>query len=195
MNKGRYIIFEGVDGSGKSTQAKILSQRLGAKLTREPGGTLIGQKIRELILHSNDSLEVETEAILMAADRSEHLAKIILPAVSTGVDVVSDRSYLSSYAYQGYGDGFSLVRLKELNEPLLRIVMPTHIIFIDTPIDIATSRINGEKDRFESSGNNFFERVREGYLSLEKESSLPWLTIDGMKSVEEISEIINRFID
>ena len=195
MNKGRYIIFEGVDGSGKSTQAKILSQRLGAKLTREPGGTLIGQKIRELILHSNDSLEVETEAILMAADRSEHLAKIILPAVSTGVDVVSDRSYLSSYAYQGYGDGFSLVRLKELNEPLLRIVMPTHIIFIDTPIDIATSRINGEKDRFESSGNKFFERVREGYLSLEKESSLPWLTIDGMKSVEEISEIINRFID
>lgn len=195
MNKGRYIIFEGVDGSGKSTQAKILSQRLGAKLTREPGGTLIGQKIRELILHSNDSLEVETEAILMAADRSEHLAKIILPAVSTGVDVVSDRSYLSSYAYQGYGDGFSLVRLKELNEPLLRIVMPTHIVFIDTPIDIATSRINGEKDRFESSGNNFFERVREGYLSLEKESSLPWLTIDGMKSVEEISGIINRFID
>jgi len=195
MNKGRYIIFEGIDGSGKSTQAKILSQRLGAKLTREPGGTLIGQKIRELILHSNDSLEVETEAILMAADRSEHLAKIILPAVSTGVDVVSDRSYLSSYAYQGYGDGFSLVRLKELNEPLLRIIMPTHIIFIDTPIDIATSRINGEKDRFESSGNYFFEKVREGYLSLEKESSLPWLTINGMKSVEEISEIINRFID
>jgi len=195
MNKGRYIIFEGIDGSGKSTQAKILSQRLGAKLTREPGGTLIGQKIRELILHSNDSLEVETEAILMAADRSEHLAKIILPAVSTGVDVVSDRSYLSSYAYQGYGDGFSLVRLKELNEPLLKIVKPTHIIFIDTPIEIATSRINGEKDRFESSGNYFFEKVREGYLSLEKESSLPWLTINGMKSVEEISEIINRFID
>jgi dTMP kinase len=194
MSKGRYIIFEGIDGSGKSTQARILAERIQAKLTREPGATLVGEKIRELILHSNTSLEVETEALLMAADRAELVSKVLVPLTNSGIDVVSDRSYLSSYAYQGFGDGFSLERLKSINEPLLTNIKPNYIIFIDTPVEIALSRITAKKDRFEGSGTLYFERVRDGYLSIALTSEIPWLTIDGELPIDTIAEMVLEFI-
>jgi dTMP kinase len=194
MIKGRYIIFEGIDGSGKSTQARILADTIQAKLTREPGATIAGEKIRELILHSNSSLEVQTEALLMAADRAELISKVILPAITNGTDIVSDRSYLSSYAYQGFGDGYSLDRLRELNEPLIKDVKPNYIIFIDTPVEIALSRIKAKKDRFEGSGKLYFDRVRDGYLLMASTSETPWLTIDGELPIDEISEMIMEFI-
>ena len=194
MSKGRYIVFEGIDGSGKSTQARILAERIQAKLTREPGATLVGEKIREIILHGNTTLEVETEALLMAADRAELIAKVVTPLINSGIDVVSDRSYLSSYAYQGFGDGFSLDRLKSLNEPLLIEIKPSYIIFIDTPVEMALSRITAKKDRFEGSGSLYFNRVRDGYLAMALTSEIPWLSINGELPIETISDIVFEFI-
>ena len=174
-----YIAFEGPEGTGKSTQAKLLAEALGAVLTRETGGTAIGQRLRD-ILHDNavDSLEWRAEALITAADRAQHIAEIVLPALRSGRPVVSDRSVYSTLAYQGYGRGLDLDELRKINDWAIQGVWPTLVVFVKAPADMIADRLNRrELDRFERAGDEFHERVLDGFGSMADADPERWVTI------------------
>ena len=180
-----YIAFEGPEGTGKSTQAALLAEALGALLTRETGGTAIGQRLRD-ILHDNavDSLEWRAEALITAADRAQHLAQVVIPALRSGRPVVSDRSVYSTLAYQGYGRGLDVAELRTINDWAVQGVWPSLIVFVEAPAEVIAHRLTGrELDRFERAGDEFHERVLQGFRSMAEADPDHWLTIsaDGTK--------------
>ena len=188
----RLIVFEGGEGSGKSTQAALLATRLGALLTREPGGTEIGRRIRALVLDDavGAALDVRAEALLMAADRAQHVAEVIRPALERGVDVVSDRFTGSTLAYQGFARGLPVAELAKLSTWATGGLEADLVILLDVPAAVAATRMKPEADRMESAGDDFHRRVAEGYLALAAGDPQRWRVVDGSGSVTEVEALV-----
>jgi len=168
--RGKFITLEGIDGAGKSTHIAWLAERLRQTgrevvLTREPGGTPLGERLREILLH--DAMDVGTEALLVFAARREHLAKVVRPALARGAWVVSDRFTDATFAYQGGGRQFPMEKLQVLESWVQEGLHPDLTLFFDVPVTTAQARMTGTKaapDRFEREDAAFHERVREAYL-------------------------------
>ena len=189
MNRrGKYIAFEGWEASGKSTQARLLSQRLDAVLTREPGGTALGLAIRDLLLGDGPAPTERAEALLFAADRAQHLAEVVEPALAEGRDVVTDRSYGSTLAYQGYGRGQSIEELMRLVEWTSGGLLPDLVVFLTVGVDRADDRLGDQRDRMESEDVDFAQRVVEGFGALAEADPDRWVVVDGAGSIEEVAQ-------
>jgi dTMP kinase len=196
MNK--FITFEGIDGSGKSTQAKMLHDAIGGVLTREPGGTLFAEKIRSILVESSsDNYEKETELLLFAAARLDHTRRIIQPALKEGKNVVCDRYFDSTLAYQGYGRGYDRTLIKSLYQSFLGDFAPniTFIFDIDPKTALArtNSRTNNE-NRFEAEGLLFYEKIRQGFLEIAKNNPSRCHIIDASEDVATIAKQIISII-
>lgn len=185
-------MFEGGEGSGKSTQAALLASRLGAVLTREPGGTEIGRRIRSLVLDPavGVALDVRAEALLMAADRAQHVAEVIRPALARGVDVVSDRFTGSTLAYQGFARGLPVGELAELSSWATGGLEADLVILLDVPAEVAATRMKPEADRMEAAGDDFHRRVGDGYRALAAGDPARWRVVDGSGSVSEVEALV-----
>jgi dTMP kinase len=187
--RGRFIAFEGGEGSGKSTQAARLAAALGAVLTHEPGGTPAGALIRSLLLDpSIDVLDARAEALLLAADRAQHVSTVIRPALEAGRDVVSDRYAGSSLAYQGYGRQLPLHDIRWLSDWAAGGLWPDLVILLDVPIEEARARLRATgmtPDRLESEAIDFHSRVAEGFRELAA-AERTWVLLDGRGSVDEV---------
>lgn len=190
--RGKFITFEGIDGAGKSSHVEWLAERLREKgltvrVTREPGGTELGEKLRELLLHS--SMDLETETLLMFAARREHLAKLIEPALAAGEWVICDRFSDATYAYQGGGRGLERSKLQQLEQWVHGHLQPDLTLLFDLPLDVARERIalaSRVLDRFEQERADFHERVRQAYLERWHASPRRIRIIDAQGSIDEI---------
>ena len=193
MSLGKYIAFEGLEGCGKSTHVKRLATRLNAVMTREPGGTAIGSMLRDILIDpANTNLSPRAEALMMAADRAQHIAELISPALASGQHVVTDRSVYSSLAYQGYGRQQDLTELKRLNNWAINNLWPDLVIYIDVPIEVLLERLKKrELDRFEREDRTFFERIDAGFRSMASSDPEHWLIVDGTPPKDELEEIIS----
>ncbi|MEA4815361.1 MAG: dTMP kinase [Lachnospiraceae bacterium] len=200
---GKFITFEGGDGAGKTTQIKLLTEYLSGKgvaflVTREPGGTKISEKIREILLdRGNKEMDAITEAYLFAASRSSLVKELILPELRQGKAVICDRFFDSSLAYQGFGRGLGAETVLKINEEALRGVSPDITFFIDVPPDLGTKRREaaGEPDRMELSDMEFKEKVYAGYKFISEAERERIITIDGRKSPDEIHSQITAHIN
>ncbi len=197
--KGRFITFEGIDGAGKSTHISFVSRLLSQAgidniLTREPGGTPLGEKLREILLHQK--MYPSTEALLMFAARQEHLEQVIYPALERGTWVISDRFSDASFAYQGYGKGLSLHKLEKLESWVQDNFQPDLTLLFDLQPEIAERRRKKTHamDKFEQEKEDFFKRVQVGYLMRAKSYSQRFQIIDSSKPIEEIQEQIASII-
>lgn len=187
----RFIAFEGGEGCGKSTQARLLAERLGAVLTREPGGTAVGSRIRELLLDpAFGRLDPRAEALLLAADRAQHVAEVVRPALAAGRHVVTDRYVGSSLAYQGAGRGLPVEEVRAVSTWATEGLRPDLTILIDVPVAVAAARLGAERDRFEREGAGFHERVRAAFLALAGEDPEGWVVIDGTAPVASVAEAV-----
>jgi dTMP kinase len=173
MKKPMFITLEGIDGSGKSTQMQRLAARLQEAgetvvVTRDPGGTPLGQKLRHILLHHDGFIAPHTELFLYLADRAQHVAELIRPALDEGKVVLCDRYLDSTFAYQGGGRGFPLKEIASLNELATGGLMPDRTLLFDGPVDLLLGRANhrGQADRLEQETHDFYERVRRQYLAL-----------------------------
>ncbi len=199
MERGRFITLEGVDGAGKSTHLSWLVNHLRAQgravvQTREPGGTPLGEKLRELLLH--EPMHLETEALLMFAARREHLERVIRPAVARGDWVVCDRFTDASFAYQGGGRGLSSAKLSQLEDWVQEGFQPDLTLLFDLPIDIAAQRMAGaarQLDRFEQEKADFHERVRAAYLARAAAMPARVKVIDSRQGVEQIQKQLEEY--
>jgi len=197
---GKFITLEGIDGAGKSTHHPWLVEVLRGRgkrvvATREPGGTALGEKLRQVLLH--DTMHLETEALLMFAARREHLDKVILPALERGDWVVSDRFTDASFAYQGGGRGLPRERLEILENWVQGGLQPHLTLLFDTPIDVAQARLGASgnaPDRFEREQQAFFERVRLAYLDRARRDPKRIVVIDATKSLADIRVILEEVI-
>lgn len=197
-----FITFEGVDFCGKSTQVELLKDYLLAQnknvhLIREPGGTEISEKIREILLDKkNNAMVMETEIFLFSASRAQLVREVIRPFLQKGYYVISDRFHDSSTAYQGFGRGLSVDAILNIHNLAIGKTIPDITFFIDVPNEVAFARkkniSHSDLDRIEVSDNTFYERVREGYLYLSKKEKR-FRVIDGTKNIKQINEqIINE---
>jgi dTMP kinase len=187
--RGRLIALEGIDGCGKSTQAKAVASALGALLTHEPGATPLGAQLRRLLLDPDSGSAPVTpraETLLMAADRAQHVAEVIEPALASGVWVVTDRYSGSTIAYQGYGRGLGRDGLAEVVAWATAGVEADLSVFVDVPVDVAAARGRGA-DRLERLGPEFAGRVREGFAAQAKGEPGRWLVVDGTRDVDAIT--------
>jgi len=186
--RGRLIALEGIDGCGKSTQVRILAERLDAVATFEPGATALGSSLRALLLDPDRAPVADrTEALLMAADRAQHLADVIVPALDAGRWVVTDRFSASTLAYQGYGRGLDLARLGDLVEWATGGLRPDLTVLLDLPVAAAAARRAGVPDRLEAEGDGFLQRVADGFLSLASSAEDPWLIVDATAPVGSVA--------
>ena len=180
--RGRFIVFEGVDGCGKTTQSKLLAEALGALWTREPGATALGQELRSLLLDHDrvtPSPVPRAEALMMLADRAQHIEEVIRPALEEGRWVVSDRFAGSTIAYQGYGRGFDSPTFRAAIDFSTAGVAPDLVVLLTVGREEAAARMGERRDRFEALGVAFFEKVREGYEAQAIEDPARWATLDG----------------
>jgi dTMP kinase len=193
---GRFIVLEGGEGSGKSTQARLLADALGAVLTREPGATEVGRRIRDVVLDpaAGRGLDDRAEALLMAADRAQHVAEVVRPALDAGRDVVSDRFSGSTLAYQGHGRGLDLGELAWLSRWAARGLEPDVVVLLDVPREVAAARMGGAPDRMEAAGAAFHTRVLAGYRSLAAADPARWVVVDGTGTVEEVAERVLKAV-
>ena len=199
MNKAKFITFEGVDGAGKSTHLAWFTDALRQRgtdlvLTREPGGTPLGEKLREILLH--EPMHAETEAMLMFAARREHLEQVIRPAMEQGTWVVSDRFSDASFAYQGGGRGVSIAKLEQLERWVQDDLQPDLTLLFDIPIEVARQRLasNASLDRFELEQGEFFERVRQAYLARAAKKPQRFIVIEAEKSISEVKQKLSEVI-
>jgi len=205
------ISFEGGDGSGKTTQLKLLEDYLASLgevclSTREPGGTTLGRMIREVLLEvGEEKISPPTELFLYLADRAHHVREVIQPALKSGKIVLCDRFTDSTLAYQGYGRGVDLHMLRDLNQVASFGVTPDLTFFLDCPVEIGLSRTtqrvveqrtsNRREDRFEREEIVFHERVRRGFLDLAQAAPTRIHTLDASRPVQEVHEDIRRIVD
>lgn len=187
---GRFVVLEGGDAGGKSTQAALLVERLRALgrdvvLTFEPGATEAGAAIRTLLLHSAGSIEPLAETLLLAADRAQEVADIVRPALARGADVVSDRYVPSSLAYQGVGRGLGIEKVEKLNRWATGGLKPDVVVVLDVDDAVAASRRSLPGDRLERAGAEFHATVRNAYRSLAVERG--WALVDGNAGVDVVA--------
>ncbi|MFY9723027.1 MAG: dTMP kinase [Azonexus sp.] len=198
--RGKFITFEGIDGAGKSSHVEWLATFLRDKgkvvhVTREPGGTELGEKLRELLLHK--SMHLETETLLMFAARREHLAKVIEPALANGEWVVCDRFSDATYAYQGGGRGLDRAKLQQLEHWVHGHLQPDLTLLFDLPLDVARERIvlaSRVLDRFEQERADFHERVRQAYLERAHSSPARIRVVDAQQSIETIRNLLEMTV-
>ncbi len=189
---GRLIALEGIDGCGKTTQARLLAERLGALLTFEPGATRLGASLRSLVLERDQPpVGQRTEALLMAADRAQHVAELIRPALDQGTWVITDRFSGSTLAYQGYGRGLDLADLEHLIAWATDGLVPDLTVLVDVPLAVASARRTGTTaDRFEAEGDGFQQRVADGFRVLATGQEPRWSVVDGSASVAEVAAAV-----
>ncbi len=203
MSKNLFITFEGIEGCGKTTQSKMLKHYLEKNgydvvLSREPGGTEIGNRIREILIDPKYKgvLTPETEVLLYLADRNQHLKEKIIPSLREGKFVISDRYHYSSVAYQCFGRNLDCSKINFIFEKFIEGIEPDIVFLIDIDVETSFNRVKNraknekvELSRFELEHKNFHSKIREGFLTLAKKKS-NFIVIDGTKSPEEIHEII-----
>jgi len=200
-------VFEGGEGCGKSTQAALLADRLDAVLTREPGGTALGAELRRILLAppaleegasedgSPDTVAERTEALLMAADRAQHVAQVLRPAIDSGRDVVCDRYIASTVAYQGAGRGLDVQELLDISRWASGALMPDVVVLLVVPEHVAAERTGGARDRIEAAGGGFHRRVADSFLSQAEEDPLRWIVVDGVGTADEVHDRVRRALE
>lgn len=183
----RFIAFEGGEASGKSTQARLLAERLDAVLTREPGGTHLGEVARDLLLDpAHPHLVDRAEALLFAAARAQHVAEVVRPALDAGRHVVCDRFAASSFAYQAYGRGLDLAAVRSLSSFAVDGTWPDLNVLLVVPPSVAEARLS-ERDKLEQAGDAFHRRVAEGFEALADEDPARWVRVDGRGTIDEVA--------
>ena len=199
MSRGKFITLEGIDGAGKSTHLGFLAEHLrslGKQIvtTREPGGTPLGEMLRDMVL--SQSMHVETETLIMFASRREHIDKVILPALEKGIWVISDRFTDATYAYQGGGRGIATERLKSLEDWVQQGLQADLTLLFDVSTEVSQQRLafNQSLDRFEQEKQDFFKRVRETYLARAATFPQRIRVIDSARSVNEIQTELGALI-
>ena len=198
--RGKFITFEGIDGAGKSSHVEWLAERVRQQghvvhVTREPGGTPLGEKLRELLL--NEAMHLETETLLMFAARREHLAQVIAPALSRGEWVVCDRFTDATFAYQGGGRGLDRGKLQQLEHWVHEDIQPDLTLLFDLPLDVARERIalaSRVLDRFEQERADFHERVRQAYIDRANHNPARIRVINARRSMEDIRKSLEQII-
>ena len=193
MRRGLFVVFEGIDASGKSTQARRVAEMRDAHFTFEPGDTPLGVDLRRWVLDAATPMTPVTEALLMLSDRSHHVRSVIEPTLASGRSLVSDRFFASTLAYQGYGRGVDLARLEAATELAIGGCLPDLTVLIDTPLDVANERRAPDvRDRFESADPEFHQRVREGYLAIAAKWGERWCVIDGSLSESDVAHLVDE---
>ncbi len=202
MKKGFLISFEGGEGCGKSTQIKkfvkyLEDNKFDFLCTREPGGTEVGEKIREILLMSKENLSSETEFLLFSASRRKLLEDVVCPALESGKIVVLDRFFDSSYTYQGYAGSLNLKDIKNITDFATSKLKPDLTILLDLPVEVGMNRKSKDEklknlDRIESKGMIYHENVRKGYLTLAKKNKKRIFVVDAAQSVETVFEKIKN---
>ncbi len=199
MNRGRLIAFEGGEGIGKSTQAERLACHLDAVLTREPGGTDVGERVRALLLdRAVHGLDARAEALLMAAARAHHVATVIRPALDAGRDVVTDRYSHSSLAYQGHGRGLDVDELRDLSTWATADLWPDLVVLLDVPEEEAEARrarIGHLPDRLEAEAADFHRRVVDGFRTMAAADPEHWVVVDGTGGADAVTERVRAAVD
>jgi len=193
--RGRFITFEGIDGAGKSTHIGFVTdylQRAGRTVvsSREPGGTPLGEKLRDLLLH--ETMHLDTEALLMFASRREHIARVIEPALARGDWVLSDRFTDASFAYQGGGRGMDRARMEQLEQWVHPHLQPDLTLLFDVPLDVARARLDATRtlDKFEQEQADFFARCRNEYLRRARENPARIVVIDSTQSIDDVRQAL-----
>ena len=200
LKKGLFITFEGADGCGKTTQINLLKEYLENKgfkvlLTREPGGIGLGEKIREILLNYDGEVSSKAEAFLFLADRAQNIDVIVKPAIDAGKIVLCDRHTDSTVAYQGYGRGVDLNKIKTLNLLATGGIVPSLTYVFDIDVETSMARVGKNKDRMESAGVEFHNRVREGYLALAKDEPSRVKVINSADTIENIFEQVKAIFN
>lgn len=190
---GRLVAVEGPEGSGKTTQLELLKGRLAdlgihPRFTREPGGTPLGEAVRSVVLSTHHEVAPLTEFLLYSAARAQHVKSVIHPALEAGINVITDRFFAASVAYQGYGRGLDLAFIQTVNSTATRGIVPDLTLLLDLEPEsgLARAAARGEHDRLESAGLDFHRRVREGYLK-QAAHDPSWVIIDANASEEEVA--------
>jgi dTMP kinase len=200
--KGRFITVEGTEGVGKSTNIMLLKERIESAgielvLTREPGGTVLAEKIRDLVLTPTpEAIAVDAELLLIFAARAQHIQNVIAPAIQRGAWVLSDRFTDATYAYQGHGRGIDLERIAQLEQFVQADLRPDLTLLLDAPVEIGLARASarGELDRIELEKQSFFEKVRFGYHQQMKKEPKRFALIDAAKSLQEVKVQVEKVI-
>lgn len=199
MRKAKFITFEGVDGAGKSTHLNWFADTLRKRgidllVTREPGGTPLGEKLREILLH--EPMHAETEAMLMFAARREHIAQVIKPALERGTWVISDRFTDASFAYQGGGRGVEVEKLEQLERWVQGDLQPDLTLLFDIPVEVARERLSNNVmlDKFEQEKSDFFEKVRNAYLARSQKNPARFAIIRAEKTPDEVKASLEKVI-
>ena len=203
VKTGLFITVEGVDGAGKSTAMAWLAEQIAAQgttvLSREPGGTPLGERLRELLLH--EAMDLETETLLMFAARREHIAQVILPALARGEVVISDRFTDATFAYQGGGRGVAFDKITQLERWVQGDLQPDFTLLFDVPLDVARARLTQRAaqtqealDKFEQESFGFFKCTREAYLQRAEQSPQRMAVIDSTRSLDEVKAQIRAAI-
>lgn len=191
--RGRFIVLEGGEGSGKSTQVPRLAERLRAAgrevvVTFEPGATVRGAELRRFVLDTEDPLDPRAELLVMVADRAQHVAEVIAPALRRGADVVSDRYAPSTLAYQGMARGLGVDEVERISRWGAAGVEPDLVIVLDVPDEVANARVPSSRDRVERAGDEFHAAVRGAYRELAGDRG--WVVVDATPSPDEVAERI-----
>jgi len=193
--RGRFVAFEGGEACGKSTQAALLAESLDAVLTHEPGGTVIGARVRALVLDpATRDLAPRAEALLMAADRAQHVAEVVEPALAAGRHVVTDRFAGSSIAYQGYGRGLPVDEIRDISRWATGGVWPDLVVLLDVPSALADQRLGAARDRMESEPAAFHVAVLDGFRAQAEAEPDRWVVIDGAGSIDEVASAVRRAV-
>lgn len=200
--RAQFITLDGIDGSGKTTQLNVVRDWFAARqmpvvFTREPGGTPLGEKLRELLLDPQTRVSLHTETLLMFAARRQHLEDVVLPTLAQGVHVVSDRFTDATFAYQGGGRGLPTAEVEVLENWVQGSLRPDLTILLDVPLEVSVARIEGsrDKDRFEREDSDFFARVRAAYLQRAAQSPQRYEIINSHRDKAEVKQDIEAVLN
>jgi dTMP kinase len=195
-----FLAFDGIDGAGKSTQIQMLTnwlegQKIPCELVRDPGSSPLGEAVRDLLLHREEiPIAPVSEMLLYMAARAQLVAQRIVPALATGKWVISDRFLLANVVYQGAGHGLPMETLWDVGAVATQQLSPDITILLDLPVELAMSRMKGPQDRLEKRGLDYFQRVRDGFLTQLPRASSKWLVVDATQTPEVIHQRIVAFL-
>lgn len=198
----KFITFEGIDGAGKTTQLQVIHdwftrRKLPVYFTREPGGTVLGEQLRALLLSPQSKISLNTETLLMFAARQQHLDEIVLPKLAAGVHIICDRFTDATYAYQGGGRGMAMERIKFLENWVQNDLRPDFTLLLDVPLSVSQARLmqSREKDRFELQQAHFFQRVRDVYLQRAAAEPNRYFIIDGSEEIVTVQNVVENVLN